>query len=221
MAKSVTKELQPLTVDDHMSDSKIPIYQPLDPNKKEIRILHIDHTSKDDAGRIKCHLEHISLVSEHPPSYKSISWAWGDQCKTKSILLNEKIKEIPKNAEEVLRRLCFDQGHSRIWLDAVSIDQENIVERGSQVALMREVFSMAEQVLVWLGEERNFTASAFRSIDNILVQCREELAGSPDNEISLRTFYDEDMAELSYRYSDQSLPLCDWHYLSQFYSLPW
>ncbi|KAH7255231.1 heterokaryon incompatibility protein-domain-containing protein [Fusarium redolens] len=40
-----------------------------------------------------------------------------------------------------------------IWADAICINQEDVKERGQQVALMGQIFSGAWQVIIWLGEE--------------------------------------------------------------------
>lgn len=39
-----------------------------------------------------------------------------------------------------------------IWIDATCIDQQNVTERGDQVAIMGSIYRQAETVLVWLGE---------------------------------------------------------------------
>ncbi|KAM0436147.1 hypothetical protein ACHAPT_003039 [Fusarium lateritium] len=40
-----------------------------------------------------------------------------------------------------------------LWVDQVCIDQNNHAEKADQVLLMAEVYTKAEQVLVWLGPE--------------------------------------------------------------------
>jgi hypothetical protein len=41
-----------------------------------------------------------------------------------------------------------------LWIDAICIDQEAIEERSQQVSLMRDIFQMAKEVLIWMGDER-------------------------------------------------------------------
>jgi hypothetical protein len=38
-----------------------------------------------------------------------------------------------------------------MWIDAISINQDDIPEKNNQVALMSEIFHKAERVLIWLG----------------------------------------------------------------------
>jgi hypothetical protein len=42
---------------------------------------------------------------------------------------------------------------SQLWIDAVSIDQQNTSERNHQVAHMRDIYSRATAVIVWLGAD--------------------------------------------------------------------
>ncbi|KAH8653526.1 heterokaryon incompatibility protein-domain-containing protein [Xylariales sp. PMI_506] len=39
------------------------------------------------------------------------------------------------------------------WIDAICINQEDILERGHQVNLMRQIYSMAQTTVAWLGPE--------------------------------------------------------------------
>lgn len=39
-----------------------------------------------------------------------------------------------------------------LWVDATCVDQENFQERSHQVGLMRDIYTKAAQVLIWLGE---------------------------------------------------------------------
>lgn len=40
-----------------------------------------------------------------------------------------------------------------LWIDAISIDQENISERNIQVPLMRDIYARAAVINVWLGPQ--------------------------------------------------------------------
>jgi hypothetical protein len=51
---------------------------------------------------------------------------------------------------------------SRIWIDAICIDQENTKERNHQVTMMRDIYSDAQSVIAWLGKDVKDTELAFR-----------------------------------------------------------
>lgn len=40
-----------------------------------------------------------------------------------------------------------------IWIDQICINQNDHLERGHQVSIMKRIFSQAKEVIVWLGEE--------------------------------------------------------------------
>ena len=41
-----------------------------------------------------------------------------------------------------------------LWVDAVCIDQENVLERGHQVSIMGDIYRNAARTIVWLGDNR-------------------------------------------------------------------
>jgi hypothetical protein len=47
---------------------------------------------------------------------------------------------------------------SYFWIDAISIQQSNDLEKNHQVGMMSDIYSQAELVLAWLGEERDGSA---------------------------------------------------------------
>lgn len=51
-----------------------------------------------------------------------------------------------------------------LWIDAICINQGDNVEKGSQVAMMDVIYSHAETVVVWLGEEDFHTAGALKTM---------------------------------------------------------
>lgn len=145
-----------------------PLYRRLSPSRKEIRILCLDDDGTQDARHfrnriapavstpriLKFRLETISLVDRIVPFYEAISYCWGvKEDYPAQIILNGHAISIPWAAEATLRAICLRNGHPLVWLDAVCIDLDNILERNNQVAMMGEIYSKAARVLVWLGAE--------------------------------------------------------------------
>jgi hypothetical protein len=54
----------------------------------------------------------------------------------------------------------FSQATKCLWIDALCIDQSNILERNHQVQQMGEIYSHAQQVIAWIGHDRQ-TATSF------------------------------------------------------------
>jgi Heterokaryon incompatibility protein (HET) len=46
------------------------------------------------------------------------------------------------------------------WVNQICVDQNNILERNHQVCLMKDIYSMATEVLVWLGVSQRTTVEA-------------------------------------------------------------
>lgn len=53
------------------------------------------------------------------------------------------------------------------WIDAICVDQSNVLERNAQVSIMADVFRAAQGVTVWLGPEDQFTADALAAVEAI------------------------------------------------------
>ncbi|PVI07619.1 hypothetical protein DM02DRAFT_608709 [Periconia macrospinosa] len=58
---------------------------------------------------------------------------------------------VRKNLYSFLASMADEGGQQLLWIDALCIDQCNLYERNHQVAIMGEIYSRAEKVIVWLG----------------------------------------------------------------------
>ena len=98
------------------------------------------------------------------PAYEALSYTWGkavclegeeddnDPGTSHEIVVSDKPFIITENLYNGLLELRKGvTGY--LWIDALCIDQTNITERASQVLLMGEIYSWAENVIVWLGKE--------------------------------------------------------------------
>ncbi|KAL6888021.1 heterokaryon incompatibility domain-containing protein [Trichoderma evansii] len=65
-----------------------------------------------------------------------------------------------------LRRLR-SMGDLTLWIDGICIDQTSIAERSAQVALMRDIYKQAAEVVVWLGEEDEASKTAIQYLEDI------------------------------------------------------
>ncbi|KAI1360737.1 HET-domain-containing protein [Xylaria arbuscula] len=112
-----------------------PMYQPLDPALKSIRVLDLlpGVFENDLRGVLR-----TGRTLKIRPDGKWIS---------KSIEL-----PITDNLFRALRRLRRPLKTHVLWVDAVCINQEDIGERSAQVALMEEIYSNAGFTAIWLGD---------------------------------------------------------------------
>lgn len=137
--------------------------------------------SEDD---LRCNITTVSL--KNPPAYYALSYNWGDDSQDdpelptdfsslfirafesgqKFLRCNGQILLISTNLYNALRRLR-DKSVTYLWVDRVCIDQSNVLERTEQVRLMGKIYSEAQLVLVWLGQEDSHTVPAFALMEKI------------------------------------------------------
>ena len=84
--------------------------------------------------------------------YDAISYAWGNPSITAQIVVNDREWPVTTNLDSGLRYLRGANEEKVFWIDAICINQTDLSERGIQVALMKEIYSKAQCVRVWLGE---------------------------------------------------------------------
>jgi hypothetical protein len=148
--------------------SKEDIYQnyKLPPGSNFIRVLDIlpvySVTPDLDAEPLKCVLSTINL--DDSPKFTALSYVWGEDPPTPQyfILCGEFQVKVTANCYSALRHLRNKLGKFRIWVDAICIDQANLVEKLQQVPLMGDIFSSAELVYIWLGEGTDGTDRAMQ-----------------------------------------------------------
>ncbi|KAF7541275.1 hypothetical protein G7054_g732 [Neopestalotiopsis clavispora] len=122
-------------------------YDPFDLDSPGFRLLRL----QGGTGPLRCHLFQAYLDDEKLVPYEALSYCWGSDKLTHSILLNDKVLEVTSNLCVALKHLRFPDRDRILWIDAICIDQGNVRERGHQVDHMGHVYRHADQVLFWLG----------------------------------------------------------------------
>lgn len=144
---------------DMCSHSSSSLYHPL-PFTNSIRLLRL-HPGKPSAP-IEITFEVVPL-DDTLPAYESLSYVWKLKEGHKSITINGHQKDdVGTNLFEALHQLR-QAGKSRLlWVDALSINQDDEAEKAQQVKNMHHVYMRAEKVIVWLGtDEQGFAPDAF------------------------------------------------------------
>ena len=116
---------------------------------------------------MQCTLETVNL--DTAPPYVALSYTWsspfpvadGGESPTKSwsdsdtvwILLNGRSHAVTKNLADAMYHLSKLELTYPFWIDAICINQADIVERNLQVSMMGDIYVFAQKVLVWLGKE--------------------------------------------------------------------
>ena len=134
-------------------------YRQLDFSKYETRLLKLYPTSSGQSTKpIVCELLHdVFLIEKSPlrPSYRALSYCWGDPLDTVSIVVDRKVVQVTKNLKAALmeiRRTITTP--SLLWVDAVCINQADEYEKREQIKNMGMIFQSAERVIAWVGVPR-------------------------------------------------------------------
>lgn len=114
---------------------------------------------------VKCDIVHASL--EDPPPYVAISYAWGDPGETRRIEVAGIPVPVSVSLHGALQALRRRDVSVLVWVDALSIDQQNQEERTQQVQLMRSIYLKADSVAIWLGPEEDGSTRAINFMGQI------------------------------------------------------
>jgi hypothetical protein len=125
-------------------------YSPIQ-DDNSIRLLRVQ---KSDNTHSPLNCELFEAYPDGNIPYEAISYAWGGQTPDRYIVCEGRKLLVTKNCEDTLRQFRLEVADRILWIDGVCINQssEAVLERNKQVALMRKVYSCAEQSLVWLGD---------------------------------------------------------------------
>lgn len=133
--------------------------------KYDIRLLKLSGSSQSDILHGK--LESTDLVES--PLFEAVSYTWGgedgidDKCKTIYIGPWFDVMTITYNCDLALRQLR-SKGHRILWVDSICINQRDTNERSNQVSILRDIFSKASRVLMYLGPSMKHSDDAMQAL---------------------------------------------------------
>ncbi|KAF5537809.1 heterokaryon incompatibility (het-6OR allele) [Fusarium mexicanum] len=132
------------------------LYAPLDRSRRQIRLVEILSTKP----KIVCNLTTVSL--DEDTKFSAISYLWGEKGKTEPITVNGVEQFITPSLANALEYAPYhwanafperDSRYCRLWADALCINQDDDLEKGHQVQLMRFIYPAAEVVFSCLDVE--------------------------------------------------------------------
>ncbi|KAI8932229.1 hypothetical protein NX059_011108 [Plenodomus lindquistii] len=112
----------------------------------DVRLLHI-HSFEDTANGLQVSLEHVPISAAQSGSYATLSYTWGSMEAVVPILVDGGILHIRPNLAEILQILQGLQV-KYFWIDAICVNQADVVERSAQVNRMRAIHAGAQRVLI-------------------------------------------------------------------------
>jgi len=152
----------------------------------QIRLLEI---LQDDglSGQLR------TMDLNNTPKYAALSYTWGPpsapDAEKHPVTINGVSVETQENLHLALRQLGITvrQHGGLIWIDYLCINQRDLDERGSQVAMMKEIFEGATVIYAWVGlpsdrEEARLAVELMYSFNKML---HEGLKAHDDNMIAV------------------------------------
>jgi len=131
-------------------------------DQDSIRLLQLQSGAFDDDIRITL----IEAPLSKPPKYEALSYVWGSRTPDTAISCHGLDLLVTENCALAMRRLRRRFKTRLLWIDAICIDQTSGEEKQHQVQLMGDVFSKAEEVIIWLGEKCTYSNFAMSLLSN-------------------------------------------------------
>jgi len=142
--------------------AKIP-YKTLASTISEIRLITLLPGEPD--SRICCEIKHASL--NDAPQFEALSYEWGSRSNPRRISVHGHRISVTENLHAALNNLRYPRKSRTLWVDALCINQDNILERNDQVRLMARIYSTAHRVVAWVGTEAQGGDDAIALIEDI------------------------------------------------------
>ncbi len=128
--------------------------------RNSVRMVEVLPGAPDEAIRIVLHYDTIAQMS----TCVAVSYEWGGTAREHEIFCEGKRLLVTSNLHNLLKELRRSGDETFFWIDAISINQEDVEEREHQVQLMRNIYRNASHVMLWLGEADSFTEHSFQVI---------------------------------------------------------
>ena len=96
-------------------------------------------------------MHEVAIDSEKP--YEALSYTWEPVQDQRCIEIDGHCLIVGENRFAALFHLRDSEKSRWLWIDAICINQAEVSERNHQVALMRNIYTYAKRVIVWLGIE--------------------------------------------------------------------
>ncbi|KAK4495906.1 hypothetical protein PRZ48_013174 [Zasmidium cellare] len=129
-------------------------YTPLSNPRKEIRLLEI--LPSGDDGQMQCILG-VHALDKVDGRFVAISYTWGEPGSQCEIVLDGRKHPVRQNCWYALWQMRLHDSskgvlHQYYWIDSICINQNDFVEKSSQIHLMGQIYASAKLVAVCIGE---------------------------------------------------------------------
>ena len=138
-------------------------YAPLMPDGSTFRVVTILPGKPND--KIECFFLEVPVTAK--PRYSALSYTWGSPTLVAHVWIYERSIAIGQNLKDALHRLRDSKDMCNFWIDALCINQQDQEEKANQIPLMREIYSKAQLVVLYLGPEKDGSDTVPSLLDRI------------------------------------------------------
>jgi hypothetical protein len=150
------------------------VYKPLNSSPKQPMIRLLELLPGPASQTIECRFNPVPLLSKR--YYEALSYCWGDPVVTTKIICDGLRLSVTMNLHQALYRLRSESSQRTLWVDAICINQGDNNEKNEQVAQMREIYRLSQQVVIWLGEEDHHSQLALSIVPALARSYSENLS---------------------------------------------
>lgn len=119
-------------------------------SKESFRLIRI-LPSVQQRSILYCELHEVSSLEAAPNTFITVSYRWDtSQGKSSRIMLNGAEFRVYPKVERILRDLQASYWSTMVWIDQVCINQEDMVEKSSQVTMMGRIYGTCNQLRICL-----------------------------------------------------------------------
>jgi hypothetical protein len=152
-------------------------YLPLNSSLHEIRLLKLSRApgSSQPSGTLEVYSLDTPKDSPNLRRFETLSYVWGRDIKSKSILINNGPLGILNSIYGFIELAASSEtgfsSETLWWIDSICIDQSNLAERASQVQMMGRIYREAEGTVVWLGDKSDNSDAGVRASESFNEVC--------------------------------------------------
>lgn len=186
--------------------------------QKPIRLLRLEPGHSLDP--IRCGLEQSSLLKH--PKYCALSYTWGPKDNPVSLYCDNIEINVTRSLHAALVRFRLSCGVRILWVDAICINQNDNDEKTEQIRLMRDIYSKAQQGLIWLGCHQEEDKKAFAVLQKLgeFVCWYHKYKTIAPPQLQGRSLPME-IPAVATKLQELQISAMDWSYLNSFFQRSW
>ncbi|EHK48140.1 hypothetical protein TRIATDRAFT_180361, partial [Trichoderma atroviride IMI 206040] len=131
----------------------------------EIRLLRIEPRGGPSA-EIRASLVKYNLQGRpnDVTSFQALSYTWGHNSFAHNIIINGVKLPVADNLYSFLQHRQETNQCIDIWIDAICINQNDLLEKNHQIPMMNMIYGRASELIIWLGPPSFDSELAIQSI---------------------------------------------------------